>query len=152
MADLQLTIVEAYKFKGSDIDLSTVDAWDFALDQRAFGPRQLLVVTAGPDGQVLGLAHCEQTEPPEMALVCCLETLDDGAAAAVAYSDEPVGSEPPPGLAERFATARAAAKDHGVHLVDWMLCDDTELRSMRFTLDEADDEWWDLPMDPAPGP
>ena len=150
MHDLHLTIVDAFRFNGVDFDLSRLDnAWSFALDQRAFGPRRLIVVTAGQDGQVLGLAYCEGTEPPEAGLICCLDTLDDGAAAAIAYSDEPVAADPPADLEERFAAARAVAGEVGVHLVDWMMCDDTEFRSMRFTLEEFDD-WWDVCTDRRP--
>lgn len=145
MNDLQLTVVEGFRCTRPDFDLATVDAWSIALDQRAFGPRRLLVVTATADGRMLGLAHCEQTDPPEMALRCCLRTLDDGAAAAVAYSDERVdAAPPPPGWATRFATARRAAAECGVHLVDWLQCDDILCRSMRFALEEVD-EWWDVP-------
>lgn len=149
MHDPDLLIVEGYRIYDSGVDLSSTDAFRIALEQRAFGPRQLLVVTARFDGQANGLAHCDQTEPPEAALECCLDILDDvnagdGATAAVAYSDERVGSNAPPGLAARFAAARNAAAECGVHLVDWMMCDDTEPRSMRFTI-EAIDEWWDVP-------
>ena len=143
MADLSITIVEGYRSTGDDLDLSGTDFWGFALDQRAFGPRQLVVVTARPDGAVVGLAHCGRTEQPELALKCCLATLDDGAAAAVAYSDEPVSTEPPIGLRDRLATARAAAREFGVHLVDWIMCDDIQMRSMRLTLEDCD-HWWEL--------
>lgn len=143
MSDLKLTVVEGYKFTDPVLDLSGMDAWGIALDQRYFGPRQFLVVTSRADGDVLSLAHCDRTDPPEIALMYCLDTLDDGAAAAVAYSDEPVGSDCPPGLEERFATARAVANEYGVHLVDWMLCDDTQILSMRLSLGVVDD-WWDL--------
>jgi hypothetical protein len=55
--DLRLTIVEGFRYTGEEIDLSTNDTWSFALDQRAFGPRRLMVVSARQDGGVLGLAH-----------------------------------------------------------------------------------------------
>jgi hypothetical protein len=141
MNELQLTVVEGFRCRGVDLDLSTADFWKFALDQRHFGPRRLMVVTAGSDGRMLGLAHCGQTDPPEMGLKCCLASLDDGAATAVAYSDEPVGLEPPADLDDRFRMARAAADEFGVYLVDWLMCDDLDLRSMRFTI-EAPDDWW----------
>src|SRR5450631_2938583 len=105
MSDLSITIVEGYHYTGDDLDLSGTDFWGFALDQRAFGPGQLVVVTARRDGAMLGLAHCEQTVLPELALKCCLAALDDGAAAAVAYSDEPVSAVPPIGLRDRLDTA-----------------------------------------------
>jgi len=72
MSELSITIVEGYHYTGDGLDLSGTDFWDLALDQRAFGPRQLVVVTARRDGAVLGLAHCERTELPELALQCCL--------------------------------------------------------------------------------
>jgi hypothetical protein len=144
MFDLSTTIVEGYHCTGDDLDLSGTDFWGFALDQRAFGPRQLVVVTATRDGAVLGLAHCERTELPELALKCCLAALDDGAAAAVAYSDEPVSADPPIGLCNRMNTARVAAREFGVHLLDWIMCDDIQMRSMRMTLEECN-HWWDAP-------
>jgi hypothetical protein len=144
MSDLSTVIVEGCHYTGDDLDLSGADFWGFALDQRAFGPRELVVVTARRDGAVLGLAHCEGTERPELALKCCLAALDDGAAAAVAYSDETVLAQPPIGLRDRLDTARIAARQFGVHLVDWIMCDDLQVRSMRFTLEDCDD-WWDAP-------
>lgn len=138
MDSLDLTIVEAYRYTGSDINLTTEDAWQFALDQRCFGLHQLLVVTAPDDGVVIGLAHCEQTDPPELALQCCLDTLDDGAAIAIAYNDEPVTLGPPPDVRERFDAARAAATESGVDLLDWIACDDINIRSSRITLQTLD--------------
>jgi hypothetical protein len=143
LGDLQVTFVEGYRCSGEEFDLS-VDRWSFALDQRAFGPRRLLVATARGDGGLIGLAHCEQIDPPEMGLKCCIAALDDAVPAAVAYSDEPVGPEPPTGLEERFAAARGAAAQFGVHLVDWFMCDDIRIRSTRMTLPNHGD-WWDLP-------
>ena len=37
----------------------------------------------------------------------------------------------------RFARARLIARDHGVHLVDWICCDDDAFRSLRMALDPA---------------
>ncbi len=141
MSDLSTTIVEGYRYTGDDLDLSGPDFWGFALDQRAFGPRRLVVVTARSDGAVLGLAHCERTEPPELALKCCLAALGDGDI-AVAYSDEPVSADPPIGLRDRLDTARVAARELGVHLVDWIMCDDLQMRSMHIT-QEGSSHWWD---------
>lgn len=93
MSDPSTIIVEAHRYTGDDLNLSGADLWGLALDQRAFGPGQLLVVTARHDGAVVGLAHCQLTEPPEFALTCCLETLDNGAV-AVAHSDELVSGRP----------------------------------------------------------
>lgn len=48
-----------------------------------------------------------------------------GAAAAIALCDEQVTTGPPPGdTATRFGRARSIAAAHGVHLVDWIVCDD----------------------------
>jgi hypothetical protein len=135
-------VVDGYRCTGDDLDLSSDDAWGLALDQRAFGPRRLLVVTAREDGRVLGLAHCQRTDPPELALTCCLDLLDDGTAtAAIAYSDEPVAPEPPPDIRQRLEVARMAAAEYGVHLIDWVMCDDINFRSARFTLDEPEHRW-----------
>jgi hypothetical protein len=142
MSDLSITIVEGYHYTGDDFDLSTTDFWGLALDQRAFGPRQLVVVTARRNGAALGLAHCDRTELPELALKCCLAALDDGAAAAVAYSDEPVSADPPIGLRDRLDSARVAAREFGVHLVDWIMCDDLQMLSMRMSLEDCN-HWWD---------
>jgi hypothetical protein len=59
----------------------------------------------------------------------------------------PVFADPPTGLRHRLDIARAAARESGVELVDWIMCDDTEMRSMRITLDEDDYQW----HDPDPG-
>ncbi len=125
------------------LDLRGDTAWSIALDQRAFGPRRTLAVTADRTGRVLGIAHCERTDPPELALRCCLETLDDAADAVVAYSDEPVTTTPPPDLRDRLQAAGAVATERGVHLVDWFLCDDDRFRSMRLSVDPQGD-WWNV--------
>jgi hypothetical protein len=64
------TTVEGCHYTGDGLDLSGTDFWGFALDQRAFGPRHPVVVAARRDGAVIGLAHCERTELPELALRC----------------------------------------------------------------------------------
>lgn len=133
MSDLSITIVEGYHVTHGRLDLSGTDFWGIALGQRAVGPGRLVVVAAHPDGTVVGLAHCRRGEMPELALQCCLAALDDGAAAAVSYSDEPVTADPPIGVCDRLDTARAAAGELGVHQVDWVMCDDTRIRSMRLT-------------------
>jgi hypothetical protein len=121
------------------------DGFAFALDQRAFGPRRLLVVFGDRSGKVLGLAYTERTDPIEPALACCLDYLGKGAAAAVAYCDEAVRWGPPPDdLADRFDSARAVCRSYGVHLVDWFSCDDDLFRSTRCAL-EPGSEWWDVP-------
>ena len=130
MTELTMTIVEGWHLRDGDLDLDDV-RWGFALGQRHFGPRQLLVATFRADGTLIGLAHCDQTDPPMMGLKCCLATLDDGAAVAIAYSDEAVTSEPPPDLEQRFEAAVEAAEEFGVELEDWIMCDDLAFRSIR---------------------
>jgi hypothetical protein len=144
MEDPCITIVEGIRYSGDEFDLRH-DLWDFALEQRYFGPRQLVVATGSSDGRVIGLVHCRQTEPREMALKYCLAALDQRPAVAVAYSDEPVSLEPPLDLRERFDAARAAAGEFGVHLVDWIMCDDIHIRSIKYSLEVSEDDWWDVP-------
>jgi hypothetical protein len=139
-------IVEAYPFDPGDIHVSPGWALQLLLHQRTFGPRRLLVFTVRADRQLIGLAHCERTDPPEMGLRWCLAILDDGAAAALAYCDEPVALESPPDLWDRFAAARRVAAEFGVHLLDWFMCDDFNFQSMRNTV-QIPDQWWDLPAD-----
>jgi len=94
----------------------------------------------------MGLAHCRMFEPPGDALLCCLDALrTDATAAAVAYSDEPVEGGPVSvDLTYRFVSARATAAEQDVHLVDWIICDDTMISSLKFGLIEGA-TWWDLP-------
>lgn len=121
------------------------DAWSIALDQRAFGPRRLVVAFASRTGRFRGLAHTERTEPPELALACCLDRMGRGASAAIAFCDESVADGvQPDDLAERFERAASTAHEYGVHLVDWISCDDQSFRSARLAL-HPDEEWWDVP-------
>lgn len=70
-----------------------------------------------------------------------------GAAAAVAFNDEMVDSGPPPAdLGNRFWMWRTMCRASGVHLVDWISCDDQLFRSTRLALD-PDGDWWDVPDD-----
>ena len=55
------------------------EVWSFALDQRAFGPRRLLVAFTDREGRLLSLAHAPRTSAPEVALECCLDYLGEGA-------------------------------------------------------------------------
>jgi hypothetical protein len=127
-----------------DTDLRR-DAWSFALDQRAFGPRRLLVAFADADGRLRGLAHTHRTDPPEDALAPCIKALGAGAAIAVAFCDEPViEGPPPPDLPARFARASEIATAHGLFLVDWFACDDEAFRSGRLAL-HPDEPWWAPP-------
>ncbi len=111
-------------------------AWEIALDQRIFGPRRLIVAMADAAGNLREILHTERTDPPELAFALCLEHAGRGLTAALALCDEPVALGPPPDdLASRFATARAAARLHGVVLLDWIACDDQVFRSARLALD-----------------
>jgi hypothetical protein len=121
------------------------EAWSLAFDQRTFGPRRLIVAFADRSGRLLSIAHAPRTDPPESALGPCIEHLGRGAAAAVALCDEPVVDGPPPhDLGIRFALARAIAAGYGIHLVDWIACDDQLIRSSRLAL-FPDGHWWDVP-------
>jgi hypothetical protein len=121
------------------------EVWSYALDQRAFGPRRLLVAFADRDGRFLGLTYTKRTKPAEIALGPCIQHLGQPAAAAIAFCDEPVKEGPPPeNLESRFALAQSVASSHGVHLVDWIACDDDLFRSSRIAL-QPGTEWWDVP-------
>jgi hypothetical protein len=120
--------------------------WELALDQRVFGPRRVLVACADRDGTLIELTHTERTEPPGLAFGLCLRTADRAAAAAVAYCDEPVDTDASAAeletMADRYLDARRFAADHfGIHLVDWIACDDQMMRSFRL-LHEPDADLW----------
>jgi hypothetical protein len=82
---------------------------------------------------------------PLLAFEACLEQLSAGAAAAVVLCDERVAPGP---LAidrlERFTEARVLAAADGVHLVDWIACDDEAFRATRLlTLTPSEQpDWW----------
>jgi len=119
-------------------------AWEFALDQRAFGPRRLLVAFGARDGRMVGLAHARRTNRPEFALAACIDHAGRGTALALAFCDERVVEGPPaPGLSERWALHRRIAQDFGVVLIDWFDCDDLCIRSTKLAL-HPDREWWDM--------
>ena len=126
----------------------------FAMDQRAFGPRQLMVAFAAYDGRFLALMYARRTDPADTAFEACLrhfEAVGRGGethAAAVVLCDEMVENGPvPPSFVARFDRARDLAAMHRVHLVDWMACDDDLFRFARLrTFAPADDpDWWDVP-------
>jgi hypothetical protein len=143
--DSSLIVVDGYVATDKDTTDLREESWSFALDQRAFGPRRLLVAFADAFGGFQSLAHTPRTDPPELALAPCIEYLGRNAAAAVAFCDEPVvAGPPPPELDLRFALARSIAASNGVHLVDWFACDDQLFRSTRYALDPETD-WWDVP-------
>lgn len=140
-----LIVVEGYVATPADETNLRDEFLSFALDQRAWGPRRLVVAFAEADGRFVGLSHTHRTSPPEAALGACIDHGGLGAEAAVAFCDEPVTAGPAPAdLAVRFFTARAIAASYGVHLVDWFACDDQLFRSSRLSLGSPD-EWWDVP-------
>ena len=123
-------------------------AFSIALDQRAFGPRRVLVGVADGDGRFRGLAHIERPDPPEVAVAPCLEALMPeilgGASAVVVWCDELVTDGPPPAdLANRFGGFRAIAAEFGVRPVDWFACDDWFTRSSQLAID-PDGGWWEF--------
>ncbi|HVV77171.1 MAG TPA: hypothetical protein VHC43_14165 [Mycobacteriales bacterium] len=138
-----------------ETDLNDVRAkvWSYALDQRAFGPRRLLVAFTEANGRLRVLAHANRTDDPLLSFEACLDHLGEGAAAAAVFCDEPVTTGPPPrDFLDRFDEARELARRYGVHLVDWFACDDEQFRAARLTTLAMEDqpEWWDVP--PRPGP
>ncbi len=135
-------VVDGYvAAEDTEIDLRE-EVWAYALDQRTFGPRRLLVAFADAGGRLRGLAYTARTDPPELALEACLRYLGEGAEAAIAFCDEPVTAGPPsPEIIARLYTARALAATFGVDLVDWFACDDLQLRSFQLAV-HPDDEWW----------
>jgi hypothetical protein len=138
-------IVEAYRATDDcDLDLR-LHHWELALDQRAFGPRRLLVAFADRTGRVLMLAHTRRLRQPEDGLMPCIELVAGQAEVAAAYCDEPVTEGPiPPPLIARWERARGIAATCGIHLVDWFSCDDQTFRSTRTAI-EPDTPWWDVP-------
>ena len=109
-----------------------------ALDQRAFGPRRLMVAFAAYDGRFLSLLFTRRTDPVDHAVKGCLLHFDalgrcgEARAAAVVLCDEPVAEGPAPqSFVDKFERARRLARTHGVHLVDWIGCDDDMFRAAR---------------------
>jgi hypothetical protein len=143
-----LVVVDGYAATDRDgTDLSSLrEAMGFALDQRAFGPRRLLVVFTEADGRLRHIAHTKRIDPIEPALLGCLQHLGRGAAAAVVFNDERVVEGPIPiEQVNRFQAARLVFGFHGIHLVDWFACDDDMFRSTRLAAEEPG-EWWDVPV------
>ncbi len=106
------------------------------------------MVFADRSGRVLTIAHAPRTDPPENALEACIQHLGQGAEVAVAFCDEPVDEGPPsPRIAFDLAVRRSVAGRYGVHLHDWISCDDQLFRSSRLAADAAG-EWWGLPSPP----
>ena len=125
-----------------------------ALDQRAFGPRQLMVAFAAYDGRFLALTYTHRTHPIDAALEACLlhfDTLGRGGeehTAAVVLCDEAVEEGPATAtFVATFERAKEMARRHDVHLVDWISCDDDLFRCARrrqFT-PASEPGWWDVP-------
>jgi hypothetical protein len=122
------------------------EVWSYALDQRAFGPGQLVVAFGDRRGTFRAMAHCRRTEPFTAGLTACILHLGRGTEAAVVLNDERVEAGPPDleALAARFALARSVCAATGIHLVDWIGCDDQLFRSTRLAIDPESD-WWDVP-------
>ena len=134
----------------TEIDDVRTKVWSYALDQRAFGPRKLLVAFTEANGQLRVLAHANRTSRPLVSFEACLDYLGGGASAAVAFCDERVTAGPPaPEFLDRFDEARTLAQSYGVHLVDWFACDDEQFRAARLTrlVVQEQPDWWDVPGD-----
>jgi hypothetical protein len=131
----------------SQLDNLRDGVWSFALDQRAFGPRKLWVAFADEDGTFRGLAYTDRTDPPDAAFDACLQYLGAGAAAAIAFCDQPVPDGPPSAdYVDLFRRARRIARSYGIRLVDWIACDDDKFLSHRAPIaapGELGNEWWD---------
>jgi hypothetical protein len=138
-------VVDGFSATTADDTNMKRDVWSFALDQRAFGPRKLVVAFTDGAGNLMSLAHAPRTDFPEAALACCVDWAPEHPRAAVAFCDQRVDSGPPPSdLAQRFAAASAICRVRGIHLVDWIACDDLQFRSTRLALDPKS-EWWSVP-------
>lgn len=149
MSHGSFSIVEGYvPAEESQLDNLREQVWSFALDQRAFGPRKLLVAFADHQGRFRGLAYTDRTDPLELGFEACLAYMGSCADAAIAFCDEPVTDGPPPqDFVDLFERACLIAADYGIRLVDWIACDDDTMRSNRTPIerDQLDDEWWDVP-------
>jgi hypothetical protein len=132
----------------SELDDVPNQIWAYAMDQRAFGPRKLLVVFTNAAGRLRTLAHVNRTARPMLAFEACLDHLGAGAAAAAVLCDEPVAPGPlSVDRREQFTQARALAEAYGVHLVDWIACDDDAFRAIRLLTPTPSEQpdWWDAP-------
>jgi hypothetical protein len=141
-----LTVVDGLVATDSDIDLSKFDeVTSIALDQRYFGPRRLLVAFADRDGRARAIAAATRTDPIDFALRACIQHLGARTSAAIAFNDETVENGPPADeLGNRFWGWQEMCRASGIHLVDWISCDDQLFRSTKLAL-RPDDEWWDVP-------
>ncbi|TXI42592.1 MAG: hypothetical protein E6Q57_14815 [Mycobacterium sp.] len=141
----QYALVSGMVYHGDGLNLRE-EVWSFAMGQREWGPRKLVVAFCDRDGALLSLAHTDRTDPPEAALEACIRHVGLNAAAAVAYCDEVIRWGPPTDeVLARFALAREIAADWGIHLLDWIACDDQWFRSAKWASSENEGPWWDLP-------
>jgi hypothetical protein len=143
-------VVDGFRATARDhTDLSSFrEALGFALDQRAFGPRRLVVAFTDADGRLRTLAHAPRPDPNDLALRGCIHHLGAGAAAAVAFNDERAVDDGtlPPDIHDRLWQYRLMCRASGIHLVDWIACDDQAVRSFKLAVEpNAADEWWDVP-------
>lgn len=145
MPDALVVVEGVVATERDDTDLSSFrEAMSIALDQRAFGPRRLLVAFAEADGRLRAIAHTTRTDPIDVAVRACLQHLGAGAAAAVVFNDEPVEwGEAPEQQRARFELATLTCLARGIHLVDWICCDDQLFRSTKLAF-HPDGEWWDV--------
>lgn len=125
-----------------------------AMDQRAFGPRQLMAVFGGLDGRFLAITFTDRTDPVDDALRGCLLHFDalgrggEAHCAAVVLCDEAVQDGPDmSAFMAKFERAKRVAQAHQVHLVDWIACDDDHFRAARLSSysPATDPAWWDVP-------
>lgn len=125
------------------------EVWGLALDQRAFGPRRLVVVCTDGKGWLRTITHCPRLTTPERGLDPCLQMARrrqgrHRLVSAVALCDEPVVAEAPlhelDAIRARFVDAQSRAWVHGFKLLDWIACDDDQFRSFRVAGGEA--PWW----------
>lgn len=137
-------VVDAYVISDEADEILNLydDVASLVLDQRLFGPRQILVAFGSIDGRLLGLAHTERTDPPDLGLRCCIDHFlgecgfEEGRVAlVVVLTDEVLDvGPPPPELAEQFAIALEVCDGFEVALIDWVACDDDLYRSARAAL------------------
>lgn len=137
-------VVDAYVISDDADEILNLydDVASIAVDQRMFGPRQLLVAFGSIDGRLLGLAHTGRTDPPDVGLRCCLDHFlghsgfEEGRVAlVVAASDEVLdASASPPELSVEFGLALEVCDEFDVTLIDWIACDDGLYRSSRAAL------------------
>lgn len=151
--DPALFVVECLRSTDEDDTNLIRDHMSFLLDQRAFGPRRLLIFFTDERADMHYLTHCPRHDDLLVAVMCSIDTVMHGnphaqqhVRAAVVFNDEPVSEDIPGNLAQRFEAVSAVFAAHGITLVDWWMCDDQLFRSMRFSVD-PNQPWWPWPLD-----